>query len=78
MAGKRMTKADRDECEKNLATCESLAATFRKMLSDDDEEQTAGKAAGDRAIVAGILQRDGVKAAIMAIREMPVRGGSRG
>jgi hypothetical protein len=71
----KMSKADRDECEKNLTTCESLAATFRKMLADDDEAQTAGKAAGDREIIAGILKRDGTKAAIMAIREMPMRGG---
>jgi hypothetical protein len=71
----KMTKTDRDECEKNLATCESLAATFRKMLADDDEEQKANKAAGDRAIIGGILQRDGTKAAIMAIRELGRRGG---
>jgi anti-sigma factor RsiW len=71
----KLSKADRAEAEKNLTTCESLAATFRQMLKDDDEADKAAAKAGDRALISGIAHRDGTKAAIMAIREMPRRGG---
>jgi hypothetical protein len=72
----KLSKAEREECEKNLAVCQAAVATFQKILREDDAADKAAKAADDRALISGIAERDGTAAAILAIREMPHRGGS--
>lgn len=75
MAREKMSKADRMECEKNLAILQSTAATLKQMLAEDDEAEQASKAAGEHEIIDGIARRDGTAAAILAIRSIPRRGG---
>lgn len=71
----KMTKAERTECEKNLALCRSACMTFEKMLKEDDEADKAAKAASDSTTVAEIARRDGTAAGILAARQLGHRGG---
>lgn len=71
----KMSKEERAECKRNLATCESAVATFQKMLKDDDEADKAVQASSDRETVASIARRDGTTAGFLAARELGRRGG---
>ena len=71
----KLSKSERSEIEQNLATCRSAVATFEKMLKDDDEATKAAGAASHVQTIQGIAKRDGVGAAIYAIREHGRRPG---
>jgi hypothetical protein len=66
---KKLTKDERTAWEKDLATLRAAVAQCERVLADDDAANSAEKAAGDHAVVRGIADRDGVGAAILAIRE---------
>jgi hypothetical protein len=76
----KMTKAERIECEKNLAVCRSAVATFEKMLADDDAADKAAEAASESAAIKAIAdggsgdKHAAIGRGILAIRE---RGGNR-
>jgi hypothetical protein len=75
MAKQKLTKAEREECEKNLATCRQLAETFSQMLKDDDEAAKAIAASGETEVIKAIVKRDGAGAGFLAVR---LAGGRRG
>jgi hypothetical protein len=71
----KMTRAEREDCARNLAVCRSAVSTFEKMLAEDDEADKAAKAASDSETVASIAKRDGTAAGILAARSMGRKGG---
>lgn len=79
MAKQKMTKAEREECERNLAVCQNAVASFQKMLADDDEADKAAAAESDAAAVKSIVAggtgdaRMATARGVLAIRE---RGGN--
>jgi hypothetical protein len=71
----KMTKAERQECERNLAVCRSAVTKFQEMLKADDDADKAAAASSDFETVASIAKRDGTAAGILAARELGRRGG---
>jgi hypothetical protein len=81
MAKQKLTKTEREECEKNLATCRQLTATFETMLKDDDEAEKSVAAHSESAAVRKVADtgvggtREQVQRGVLAIRTL---GGRRG
>lgn len=71
----KMTRAERSDCEKNLAICRSAVTKLEKMLADDDAEGEKAAASSDATTIKAIAQRDGTAAGILAARELGRRGG---
>jgi hypothetical protein len=72
--GKKLSKEERQEVETRLALLRTGVTQCEQALKDDDAAGKASKAAGDRAVITGIADRDGAAAAILAIRSLPQRG----
>jgi DNA-binding XRE family transcriptional regulator len=75
MAKQKLSKSEREECEKNLSTCRQLAATFEAMLAADDEAEKSAHASSEIETIKGIVKRDGASAGFLAVR---LAGGRRG
>jgi hypothetical protein len=71
----KMTRAEREDCEKNLEVCRSAVAAFEKLLAADDAAEKTAQASSDRETVASIAKRDGMTAGVLAARELGRRGG---
>jgi hypothetical protein len=71
----KMTKAEREECERNLALCESAVQQFKKMLADDDESEKAASGSAFDDAVRKVARDHGTTAGFLAARMNPRRGG---
>jgi anti-sigma factor RsiW len=64
----KLSKAERQECEKNLAVCQAAVATFQKILADDDQATKAAEASSEREIIKTVVKEHGATAGFLAIR----------
>ena len=80
MAKQKMSKAERQQVETDLATLRRAVAQCEKELAEDDEADKAAAAQSDAAAVKAIAnggsgdKRMGTARGVLAIRE---RGGNR-
>lgn len=74
---KKMTKAEREEVEKDLATLRRAVAQCEQTLKDDDAADKAAKAASDSEMIKAAAVRDGTKGGILLARELGRRGGPK-
>jgi hypothetical protein len=77
MAKEKMSKAERQQLEADLATLRRAVTECEKELAADDEAVAADKAATGAEIIKAAVKRDGSTVGFLLAREMGRRGGPK-